>query len=64
MLKAASGSALVWPKRKSSSNGICNCVAKSPKYRFIISRGNASLPAGTGVCVVKTLAEATTCKAE
>ena len=35
-----------------------------PKYLRIISRGKASLPAGTGVWVVKTLADATTCRAE
>ena len=47
-----------------SSNGICNSRAKCPKYFRIISRENESLPAGTGVCVVKTLAAATTCRAE
>ena len=34
-----------------------------PKYRFTISTGNRSMPAGTGVCVVNTVLERTTVSA-
>ena len=64
MLKGSERSTRVWPNEKSSSNGMPSSLAKSPKYFFIISRGKESLPAGTGVWVVKTLAAAATCSAE
>src|SRR5262245_36018877 len=50
MLNGSSGLRRVWPYENSSSNGIFSSLAKFPKYFRIISRGNESLPAGTGVC--------------
>src|SRR6266481_9497481 len=64
ILKGSSGLRRVWPNENSSSNGRFNSFANFPKYFCIISREKESLPAGTGVCVVKTLAAATTCSAE
>jgi hypothetical protein len=43
------GSTRVWPNESSSSNGMFSSFAKLPKYFRIMSRGNESLPAGTGV---------------
>src|SRR2546429_7481874 len=48
MLNGSDRSTRVWPKEKSSSNGMPSSFAKSPKYLRIISRGKESLPAGTG----------------
>ena len=64
MLNGSVGSTRVCPNENSSSNGMSNSLAKAPKYLRIISRGNESLPAGTGVWVVKTLAATTTWSAE
>ena len=60
MLNCSSGLSRVWPNENSSSNGMLSSLANFPKYFCIISRENESFPAGTGVCVVKTLAAATT----
>ena len=49
----------VWPNEKNSSNEMFSSFTSFAKYFCIISRGNESWPAGTGVCVVKTLAAAT-----
>src|SRR5439155_11114732 len=61
MLNGSPGLSRVWPNEKSSSNGMFISLANLPKYFCIISRENESCPAGTGVCVVKTFAAATTC---
>src|SRR5438046_5984727 len=59
MLNGSLGSTRVCPNENSSSNGIFSSLAKAPKYFRIISRGNESLPAGTGVWVVKRSEEHT-----
>src|SRR5215208_4536469 len=56
MLNGSSGLRRVWPNENNSSNGTCSSLANLPKYFCIISREKESLPAGTGVCVVKTFA--------
>src|SRR6266550_3844657 len=63
MLNGSLALTRVWPKEKNSSKGRPISTAKLPKYLRIISRGKESLPAGTGVLVVKTLAEAATWRA-
>ena len=44
-----------WPRAMRSLKLTPHSSAKVLKYRSIISRGNRSIPAGTGVWVVKTV---------
>src|SRR5436305_8383945 len=60
MLNGSVALTRVWRKEKNSSKGRPISVAKLPKYLRIISRGKEAFPAGTGVLVVKTLAEVAT----
>src|SRR4029077_1070667 len=64
ILNGSLGLSRVLPNENSSSKGMFDSLANLPKYFCIISRENESLPAGTGVCVVKTFAAATICSAE
>src|ERR1041385_7574223 len=64
ILNGSSGVRRVWANENSYSNETFSSFANLPKYFCIISRENESLPAGTGVCVVKTLAAATIWRAE
>ena len=60
MLKRSDGSAPGrWPSDISSSRPIPHSEAQRPKYFSISSRGNWSMPAGTGVWVVNTAPERT-----
>ena len=53
--KDSFGSSGTWrPSPRRSSNAIPNVSASFSKYRFMTSLGKRSIPAGTGVCVVKT----------
>ena len=56
MLKRSSGgSPGRWPSAMRSSTVSPHSFAHPAKYFSIISRGKRSIPAGTGVCVVKML---------
>src|SRR5947208_14905942 len=54
ILNGSSGLRRVCPNENSSSNGMLSSSANLPKYFCIISREEESLPAETGVLLLKT----------